>query len=221
MNTLFWDTVTPPLRSTLELLMNTPLFDPFRLVGGTSLSLQIGHRLSVDIDLFADATYGSLNFQEMDTFLRRHYPYVSSPPTGPTSMGHSYILGDSPQQAIKLDLFYTDNFIRAARLENNLRLATVEEIIAMKLDVIQRVGRKKDFWDLHALLNQYSIGEMLQLHEERYPYAHNPELILHNFTYFDQADGDFDPICLLGKYWELVKYEIAETVNAWNNNAIP
>ena len=29
----------------------------FRLVGGTSLSLQIGHRMSVDIDLFTDAVY--------------------------------------------------------------------------------------------------------------------------------------------------------------------
>jgi predicted nucleotidyltransferase component of viral defense system len=32
-------------------------------------------------------------------------------------------------------------------------MATVEEIIAMKLDVMQRGGRKKDFWDLHELLS--------------------------------------------------------------------
>ncbi|UZJ63260.1 nucleotidyl transferase AbiEii/AbiGii toxin family protein [Sphingobacterium sp. KU25419] len=34
-------------------------------------------------------------------------------------------------------------------------MATVEEIIAMKIDVVQRTGRKKDFWDIHALLSQY------------------------------------------------------------------
>lgn len=36
------------------------VFEPFRLVGGTALSLQMGHRLSVDIDLFTDAEYGTL-----------------------------------------------------------------------------------------------------------------------------------------------------------------
>ncbi len=34
-------------------------FAPFRLVGGTSLSLRYGHRMSDDIDLFTDAEYGS------------------------------------------------------------------------------------------------------------------------------------------------------------------
>ena len=56
-------TVKPILRSTLERLMEIDEFKPFRLVGGTSLSLRYGHRMSDDIDLFTDAEYGSLDFQ--------------------------------------------------------------------------------------------------------------------------------------------------------------
>lgn len=49
------NTVNPLLLSTLKKLMESRLFAPFRLVGGTSLSLHLGHRQSVDIDLFSDS----------------------------------------------------------------------------------------------------------------------------------------------------------------------
>ena len=52
---LQYQTVKPILRSTLERLMEIDEFKPFRLVGGTSLSLRYGHRMSDDIDLFTDA----------------------------------------------------------------------------------------------------------------------------------------------------------------------
>ena len=59
---LQYQTVKSILRSTLARLMEIDEFKPFRLVGGTSLSLRYGHRMSDDIDLFTDAEYGSLDF---------------------------------------------------------------------------------------------------------------------------------------------------------------
>jgi hypothetical protein len=50
-------------------------------------------------------------------------------------------------------VFYTDPFIQPPIEIDSIRLASIEEIIAMKMDVIQRGGRKKDFWDLHELLS--------------------------------------------------------------------
>ena len=58
--------------------MNAPIFNPFRLVGGTVLSLQIGHRESIDIDLFSDLAYGTINFNEIDCFLKDNFKYVAS-----------------------------------------------------------------------------------------------------------------------------------------------
>lgn len=122
--------------------------------------------------------------------------------------GKSYFIGEHADSAIKLDIFYTDAFIYPPVVEDSIRMARPEEIIAMKLDIVQRGGRKKDFWDLHALFESYRIGQMLQFHEKRYPYIHDKDLILRNFTDFTEADDDFDPICLLGKYWEFIKDDI-------------
>lgn len=75
----------------------------------------------------------------------------------------------------------------------------------MKVDIVQRRGRKKDFWDLHELIETYSIDEMIALHKLRYPFGHDEQAIRTNLTHFEEADDDFDPICLRGKYWELIK----------------
>ncbi len=193
-------------------------FDTFRLVGGTALSLQIGHRKSVDIDLFSDADYGTIDFSLIDRYLANQFPYVDHHAGVLPGMGKSYFIGVSKQNAVKLDVFHTDDFIQAVRKEDHIRMATVEEIIAMKLDVVQRGGRKKDFWDLHELLDTFSLDHMLKLHAQRYPFSHHRETLLANFSDFTQADDDFDPICLKGKYWEFVKEDIIKVMDDYRNS---
>lgn len=209
---LHWQTTTPLLRSTLETLMEAEIFNPFRLVGGTSLSLQLGHRLSVDIDLFTDAAYNSISFDAIDDYLKETFPYVEASGEGIVGFGKSYYAGNTQLDAIKLDLYYTDLFIRDAIVRKNLRLASIEEVIAMKVDIVARGGRKKDFWDLHELMDQYTIAQMISLHQERYPYSHDPGLIKQKFNDFTIADVDFEPVCLKGKYWELIKLDFIEAL---------
>ena len=210
---LYYNTVDDLLKNCLKILMSASLLQNFRLVGGTSLSLQIGHRKSVDIDLFSDATYGSIDFKEIENYLKSTFPYIDSFSDLGPAMGKSYSIGTGEKNVVKLDLYYTDGFIQQPIIaDDNIRLATVEEIIAMKVDVVQRGGRKKDFWDLHTVLDHYSIEKMLELHLLRYPYGHDKDLIIKNFTNFRLADGDFDPICLHGKYWDFIKDDIKESV---------
>jgi len=142
---LYYNTVTPLLRKILEHLMSSSVFADFRLVGGTALSLHVGHRMSVDIDLFTDADYQSIDFNSIDAFLRTHYSYVDTNNYKVIGMGKCYFVGDSENNAVKLDLFYTDPFIDPAIEIDGMRLASIEEIIAMKLDVVLRTGRKKIF----------------------------------------------------------------------------
>lgn len=73
MNKLYWNTVKPLLKKILNDIINEPVFLPFRLVGGIALSLQIGHRMSVDIDLFTDAEYGSIDFKAIREFLENKH----------------------------------------------------------------------------------------------------------------------------------------------------
>lgn len=201
---LYFNTVNELLKCSLLKLMAAKEFSQFRLVGGTALSLQIGHRESIDIDLFSDVDYGTLNFNKIEDFLKSNFEYVDFLDV-PSAMGKAYFIGENKDNTIKLDVFYTDTYIQSYIEEDGIRMATIEEIIAMKVDIIQRGGRKKDFWDLHDLLDSHSITQMIDLHEQRYPYSHNKDLIIQNFTNFDQADDDFDPICYKGKYWEFIK----------------
>lgn len=209
---LYYNTITPFLKEVLDKLMTIKEFDMFRLVGGTSLSLQIGHRMSVDIDLFSDAIYGSIDFNAIDEVLKKTFKYVDSYDYGVVGMGKSYFLGNDSEDNVKLDLYYTDSFIQDFLIVNGVRLATVEEIIAMKIDVILRGGRKKDFWDIHSLISEYRFQRMLDLHKERYPYTHDLELIKVNFCKFDDANDDFNPICLQNKYWEVIKLDLLDFV---------
>ncbi|GGG96725.1 hypothetical protein GCM10007415_34970 [Parapedobacter pyrenivorans] len=213
---LYYHTVTDLLNDSLIALMRSSVFEPFRLVGGTALSLQIGHRVSVDIDLFSDVPYGSIDFKKIDEFIGNTFPFHDHSSGLNPAMGKSYTIGADKENAIKLDVFYTDLFIQPALAVDEIRLATIEEIIAMKIDIVQRVGRKKDFWDLHELLIDHDIKTMLDLHQQRYPYTHDKELILKNFTNFELAEDEFDPICLRGKYWEFIKEDIVEAVENHN-----
>lgn len=198
--------------------MTSPIFESFRLVGGTALSLQKGHRQSVDIDLFSDAPYGSIDFNIITQYIEETFSYYDHLSNIEPAFGKSYTIGSDRNNVIKLDIFYTDTFIQPPLTVDNIRMATTEEIIAMKIDVVQRGGRKKDFWDLHELLPQYGIRSMLNLHDTRYPYNHEEKRILRNFTDFDLADKDFDPICLRGKYWEFIKEDIEEAIKQYQNS---
>jgi len=210
---LHYNTVAPQLKTILRQLMQAEAFAPFRLVGGTALSLYYGHRMSVDIDLFTDADYGSVDFEALDVYLRKAYPYVDTNAYDVVGMGRSYYVGASQQECIKLDLFYTDPFIAPASEIDGLRLASPGEIAAMKLDVVQRTGRKKDFWDIDVLREHFTICDMFRLHEQRYPYTHNRKGLRTKFIDFTGADTDFDPICLMGKHWEVIKLDMIDLIN--------
>lgn len=217
---MYWNTISDLLKKYLLLLMKTPEFSKFRLVGGTALSLQLGHRKSVDIDLFTDVDYGTIDFEAIEKFLKENIDYVDTgfglPEGTPVGFGKSYIIGEDKDNAVKLDVFYTDPFINPFIKKEGIRFATVGEITAMKIDVISRKGRKKDFWDIHELFGTYTVKQMLNLHKQRYPYSHKESEILTNFIDFSEADDHFDPICLRGKHWELIKLDIVEIIEDMN-----
>ena len=210
---LHYETVTPLLKEVLNDIMANPMFEPFYLVGGTSLSLRLGHRISVDIDLFTNAPYGSLDFSVYEKFFEENYKYFyKTDTTDIVGFGRSYYVGESEEENIKVDLYYHEEIINPCDIIDGIRIASLDDVVAMKVDVVSRIGRKKDFWDLHELLNTYTISEMLDLHLQRNEYTHDREQIIANFTDFSFADKDINPICLMGKEWELIKLDFVEEV---------
>lgn len=209
------NTTRPELLQVLDDLMVIPELEPFRLVGGTALSLLRGHRLSVDIDMFSNQEYGTIDFKAILTILRGKFPIVDYPNEAFPSLAEAEInlglklnIGFNPIDLVKTDLLYWDlEFIDSPIMEDGLRLASILEIAAMKLDVISRGGRKKDFWDLVEILEVYPLSYLLQVYNQVFHY-HEVKMVIENLCNFDLAEEVPDPICLNGRTWELVKQKI-------------
>jgi hypothetical protein len=124
---LHFETVSPLLKNILCEIMQKPIFDPFYLVGGTSLSLRLGHRKSADIDLFTNAPYGSLNFSVLEKFFQENYSYYyCTDRTDIIGFGRSYYVGNSADDNVKIDLFYHEGIINPCDTINGIRLAGPE-----------------------------------------------------------------------------------------------
>jgi len=211
-------TVNDLLWNCLVKLMSLEKLANFRLVGGTSLSLLLGHRMSVDIDMFTDAEYGTIDFSEILKILKTEFEFIEGHNNwNNKTMGNSCYIGVSELKTIKLDLFYTEPFIYPIISYDDIRLSSLEEIVAMKLDVIGRGGRKKDFWDTYELLNHFDLPDMLAIYSKRYPYNFSHDELIKQLTNFEKADNDFEPNCLRGNYWELIKLDFEEIIKEYNS----
>ena len=209
---LYLNTVSDLLWSSLKQLMLIEEFNSFRIVGGTSLSLQLGHRESIDIDLFTDAEYGSIDFSILEAKLIETFPYVDTTSVDLVGMGKSYFIGNNENELVKLDLFYTDPFFFPCILEQNVRFSSIEEVAAMKFEVVGNGGRKKDFWDIHELLESYTLDEMIEFYLKRNPYGYSKDELLVKVVDFSNAEDDFTPNCYREKVWELIKLDIEKLV---------
>ena len=154
---LRYHTVSGILLDCLQKLMANAVFDDFVLVGGTALSLQLGHRTSVDIDLFTANGYGSMNLEEIKNALSTSFPYTNRLDLlTERNLGYMVHIGNSETENVKLDLFYTEDFIEPIVRHDGLRLASLQDIAAMKMQAIVNHKRKKDFWDIHELLEHFT-----------------------------------------------------------------
>lgn len=215
---LHYETVSPLLKETLQKLVNSPIFKDFTLIGGTCLSLQLGHRRSIDIDLFTDIDYGTMNTKEMKEFIQRSFPYSENTDSLDISaLGYTLYMGDSPIDKIKVDFFYTEKFIFPIQEIDHIRIADIREIAAMKLSAItEEEPRQKDFWDIHELNEKYSFKDMIDWGIKRNEWSVTEEGILNGFQKIDSVKESPEGIdCFKGNYWSLVKDDLKEMVDQY------
>ena len=167
--------------STLELLRKLqaePLLGTTRLVGGTALSLQIGHRESQDLDLFSVEPLETMLVQQM---LVDKYGFM------PTVIAENTLIGFI--QGVKIDVIYHPfPWLEAAIEEDGIRIATKTDIAAMKVHAIINSGKRpKDFVDIAFLSMHYSYNQIKTLLLNRYP-AYDPIMADKAVIYFDDID---------------------------------
>jgi hypothetical protein len=155
------NTVKRPLWDVLIKLSSEPLFKDFFLVGGTALTLQIGHRLSEDIDLF---TQNKLNREELFDYFHAQYKTDFNVINSQESI-YQILLHD-----IKVDFVsYPYKLLEAIKTEENINFLGKKDISAMKLSAVSNRGDKaKDFIDIYYLLKEIPLNEMFDHYKNKY-----------------------------------------------------
>jgi len=214
---LYYNTVSPTLKQILDCLMRLDSLKDFRLVGGTSLALQRGHRRSIDIDMFTDIDYDTMPLDNIRLDLEKSFPiHKDLDSLEESALGYSLRLGFEPDAIVKLDLFYTEKYKFDVIVEDGIRLADEREIASMKLLAIGNGSyRQKDYWDIRELLDSYSLEQMIQWTLSRYPYEISESDIidaLQNTHLVQESPEGIDSLRSLD-YWELKQEEIKDAVN--------
>lgn len=191
-------TVKTSTLGLLKSLQAEPLLATTRLVGGTALSLQIGHRESDDLDLFSVEPLDGLRVQNL---LIDKYGFLPSVIEEQTLIGFI--------QGVKIDVIYHPfPWLEPTIEEDGMRLATVADIAAMKMHAIINSGKRlKDFVDVAFLSMRYSYNQIKQLLLRRYP-AYDPIMADKAIIYFGDIDELLIPeIRMLGYQFDFAAVE--------------
>jgi predicted nucleotidyltransferase component of viral defense system len=182
-----------------EALSNQSFIQDFYLAGGTCLALQIGHRRSVDFDFFIPSDFDTsaivYKLAQMGSYQRANEE-------------KNTINGSLDE--VRISFFgYRYDIIDNFTVYNNIRLAGLKDIAAMKLEAIAGRGSKKDFIDLFFLLQQFTLEEIFSFHSRKYgvglsnQYHHVKSLV-----YFADAESEAMPVMIRPLIWEEVKKQI-------------
>lgn len=202
---LHYNTITTETLELLKKLQAVPAFSELRLVGGTALALQIGHRKSIDIDLFGKLSIDEIALNEALSNIGTLIQLKKSKNINIYSLNN-----------IKLDIVnYPYQWIGQPIKTDTLLLAGLKDIAAMKLAAITSRGTKKDFIDVFFLLNRFSLPEMLDFYEKKY-HDGSVFLVLKSLTYFEDADQDETPKMYVEYDWEKTKTKIIKEINKLN-----
>ena len=199
---LSYETVEPRTLELLKSLMQEQAFNDMRLVGGTALALQYGHRQSIDLDFFGDLTCELENTQEILS------KYGKVTVLKETKNIRIYVVDN-----IKVDFVHYSCYpwLEDVIFEDGIRLASPKDIAAMKINAIEGRGTRKDFVDVFFLLKHYSLQEILSFYKAKYPNYSDFRAMM-SLTYFDDAEMQPMPKMFNNTSWSDMQKAIIEKV---------
>ncbi|MFO1492001.1 MAG: nucleotidyl transferase AbiEii/AbiGii toxin family protein [Kiritimatiellia bacterium] len=162
----------------------------------------MGHRLSVDLDFFTTLEFDPLALQQD---LAPYNPRVLNRSTGSLNLEIADIKVDFLRHAYPL--------LAPPETVDGVRLHSLDDVTAMKLNAIVNRGAKKDFYDIHALLLQRPLPDLVSCFARKYTDS-EPFMLVRSLTYFDDAELDPDPVSLRGHDWPAVKRGILASVRS-------
>ena len=209
---LYTKTVERNTLGLLRQLQKEPYLKGYYLVGRTALALKIGHRKSIDIDLFSDFSFDVNTLLEK---LQSNYDYQMFHSAQNTLKGSI--------DGIKVDLLsHRYPLIREPLFEEEIAMLSIPDIIAMKLNAISGSGQRvKDFIDIWFLLSTYSLDSMISYYKEKYT-NNNEAVVLKSLVYFDDIDMSDWPVIISEPKlkWKTVATELEKQVMVYTKSKI-
>lgn len=200
-------------KSTLELLKNLQAdktLKEFHLAGGTSLALQIGHRKSIDLDLFSQSDFDTNSVLE---HLEQNFNFKTDYTAKNTLKGSI--------NNIKLDIIsHKYTLVKPILNIERIRLYSIEDIAAMKLNAIAGNGtRSKDFIDIYFILKLFTVEEILSFYKAKYK-DRNLMHVVKSLNYFEDINIQDWPEMILEQNLSLqkVKENIEKHVSGFSKN---
>ena len=192
---IYQNTISSDLKNIIDQSFLMEGMGDMRLGGGTALSLQLGHRISVDADFFFSTDF------DKDVALKKvmsTFANVSDINQGPFGLFLKI-------NGIKVDfLSWNIPFIRKPVVFGNWALLDPAEIAAMKLFAILQRGEKKDYIDLAELLQTFTLSQLLSFYVERHPNS-DPALPLKFLSSYSDLNNQPMANMLNGRTWEDTK----------------
>jgi len=185
--------------------MKDPKLNEFNLAGGTALALYLGHRKSIDLDLFSQKSFDA---KELEKHLVDNYNFKSD------YLHNNTLKGEI--NGVKVDLITHDySNVRGIKNDSGVRLYSMDDVSAMKLSAIADSGtRLKDFVDVSYLSTKMSLNDMLKAYETKYPNSNSMRPVK-GLTYY--SDINFkEPIQLFnGKLdWKQVDNRLQSMIKS-------
>lgn len=204
---LHYETIEPHTLELLRKIQSLPELKDCRLVGGTSLALQIGHRKSVDLDFFGHL---DCDAEDLKLVLSKVGQVIVLKQSANI---HVFMIDD-----VKVDIVnYQYDWISPALVEDNLVLADKVDVAAMKINAIIGRGTKKDFIDIAFLLKEYSLSDLLRFFFKKYPDA-SIFLAAKSLAYYDDAEYEPMPHMFSEVTWEELKTFISKQYDDYEAN---
>jgi len=200
-------TIKPDCLALLKELMGIDELKSFRLAGGTALSLILGHRISIDLDLFTNQRF---EVDEFSTFLKIYFEDRIKI-QGNNRYGVFASIDD-----IKVDFLYLyEKFINEENIVQNIRLASTEDIAAMKISAAANRSSKKDYHDLYELLNVYTFAQIMEFYVKLYT-NYGVASLLRTLSDFDKVnESEEEPLSLTKVSWQTVENRVTHEVRSY------
>ncbi len=197
---LHFDAIPAAVRLLLEQLARRAELTAFHLGGGTSLALRFGHRLSVDLVFFTTETF------DPEAFMAG----LDLPDAAAVARSTGTLTLDAG--GVKLDFLRPAYPLLADSDDvDGVRLLSVRDVAAMKLNAVANRGSKKDFFDLYELLKHFPLDEMVADFELKYRNS-DRFIVLRSLAWFDDAALEPDPVSLNGTSWTEVRQRIVKAL---------